>query len=116
MKFINNHKNYIIVSTIITIILLLGFLFIFSSQILKQDEATVKENQVSNISEEKEEEMVEEPEPAEKFTNVKIAAAGDIMFHSTQITSGYDEATGTYNFKPFFEDVKPILSAADLTF
>ena len=115
MKFINNHKNYIIVSTIITIILLLGFLFIFSSQILKQDEATVKENQVSNISEEKEEEMVEEPEPAEKFTNVKIAAAGDIMFHSTQKTSGYDEATGTYNFKPFFEDVKPILSAADLT-
>lgn len=52
--------------------------------------------------------------PEETFTNIRIAAAGDIMFHETQLQSAYDEATQSYDFKSFFEDVQPILSAADL--
>jgi poly-gamma-glutamate capsule biosynthesis protein CapA/YwtB (metallophosphatase superfamily) len=53
-------------------------------------------------------------ETPETYTNIRIAAAGDIMFHSTQLTSAYDAATKTYDFKSVFEDVKPIISAADL--
>src|SRR5690625_4094012 len=56
-----------------------------------------------------------EPEPeAETFTNIRIAAAGDIMFHSTQLESAYDAQNKTYDFKSVFEDVKPIFTAADL--
>jgi len=51
---------------------------------------------------------------AETYTNIRIAAAGDIMFHSTQLESAYDAATKTYDFKSVFEDVRPIISAADL--
>ncbi|MBP3962990.1 CapA family protein [Paenibacillus sp. DLE-14] len=36
------------------------------------------------------------------------------MFHDTQLKSGYDEASSSYNFKPVFENVRPILEAADL--
>lgn len=37
------------------------------------------------------------------------------MFHLSQIMSGYDAASDTYDFRSMFEDVKPILSAADLS-
>src|SRR5690625_1099824 len=56
-----------------------------------------------------------EPEPEETFTDIRIAAAGDIMLHTAQIESAYDAENDVYNFTPVFEDVKPILSAADLT-
>lgn len=55
-----------------------------------------------------------EPEP-DTFTDIRIAATGDIMFHSSQLESAYDSDSKTYDFKSVFEDVKPILSAADLT-
>lgn len=56
-----------------------------------------------------------DPEPEQDtFTNIRIAAAGDIMFHSTQLESAYDEKSKTYDFKPVFEDVKPIFTDADL--
>lgn len=48
------------------------------------------------------------------YTVIRIAAAGDIMFHQTQLDSAYDDSKKTYNFKSVFEDVKPIISAADL--
>lgn len=51
---------------------------------------------------------------ADHYTDIRIAAAGDIMFHSTQLESAYDAAAGTYDFKSMFEDVKPIISSADL--
>lgn len=78
-------------------------------------------NEVAPISEENEtnsndfnQEPDPEPEPEETFTEIRIAAAGDIMFHSTQLTSAYDAQSNTYNFESVFEDVKPIFSAADL--
>lgn len=64
---------------------------------------------------EEEEEETEPEEPVETFTDIRIAAVGDIMVHSTQLVSAYDNASGTYDFKPMFEDVKDILNAADLT-
>src|SRR5690625_4174624 len=72
---------------------------------------TSYENNSTIESVEKNKEKVEIKEPI----NIQIAAAGDIMVHSTQITSAYDSQSKTYDFKPFFKDVKPILSGADLT-
>jgi len=51
---------------------------------------------------------------SEQYTDIRIAAAGDIMFHQTQLDSAYDARSKTYDFKSVFEDVKPIISAADL--
>ncbi len=50
----------------------------------------------------------------ETYTDIRIAAAGDIMFHDTQLESAYDAESNSYNFESVFEDVKPIFSAADL--
>ncbi|TDT50950.1 CapA family protein [Fonticella tunisiensis] len=43
---------------------------------------------------------------------ITILTAGDIMFHNPQIKAAY---TGkTYNFKPSFEEIKPIIEKADI--
>lgn len=61
------------------------------------------------------EEPVPEPEPEpDTFTNIRIAAAGDIMFHSTQLPGSYDAATDTYDFNAVFADVAPYFADADL--
>lgn len=44
---------------------------------------------------------------------VSIMAAGDIMFHMPQIKSAY-KGNKTYDFKPFFDRVKPDIEAADI--
>ncbi|MGI2298093.1 CapA family protein [Paenibacillus sp. GXUN7292] len=51
---------------------------------------------------------------SDQHTTIRIAAAGDIMFHQTQLDSAYDANSKTYDFKSVFEDIKPIISAADL--
>lgn len=60
---------------------------------------------------------VKEPEvsPEEPFTDVRISALGDIMFHDDQLESAYIAESDSYDFKSMFKDVKPILSTADLT-
>ncbi|UVI28568.1 CapA family protein [Paenibacillus spongiae] len=50
----------------------------------------------------------------ESYIDIKLAAAGDIMFHNAQLASGYDAKTNTYRFNSVFDAVKPIISAADL--
>ncbi|RUS45952.1 CapA family protein [Cohnella sp. AR92] len=44
---------------------------------------------------------------------LQLAAVGDIMFHNAQLDSARKE-TGGYDFNPVFEQVKPILEAADI--
>jgi poly-gamma-glutamate synthesis protein (capsule biosynthesis protein) len=44
---------------------------------------------------------------------VRIAAVGDIMLHSPQIKAGL-RPDGSYDFRPFFKEVKLYLSSADL--
>lgn len=61
-------------------------------------------------------ESVTEPEqkPIKTYTKeAKLVAVGDIMMHSPQLPSYYHKSTGTYNFKPFFEQVKPLLTQGD---
>ncbi|WDV46765.1 CapA family protein [Clostridiaceae bacterium M8S5] len=43
-----------------------------------------------------------------------ILAAGDIMFHTTQLKAGYDAKTKTYNFDHFFKSITPYVKEADL--
>src|SRR5699024_551217 len=59
-------------------------------------------------------EEIEKTPKEDTFTNIRIAAAGDIMFHETQLMSAYDAESNTYDFKSVFEDVKPIFNEADL--
>lgn len=54
-----------------------------------------------------------EPE-SDTYTDIRISAAGDIMFHDTQLESAYDAKNDSYDFTSVFEDVKPIFTAADL--
>jgi poly-gamma-glutamate capsule biosynthesis protein CapA/YwtB (metallophosphatase superfamily) len=49
------------------------------------------------------------PEPK----TVRVAAFGDIMMHSPQIRSGL-RPDGSYDFRPFFNEVKPYIQAADI--
>lgn len=44
---------------------------------------------------------------------IQLAAVGDIMFHNTQLESALVDA-GSYDFKPVFEVVKPIIEEADV--
>jgi poly-gamma-glutamate capsule biosynthesis protein CapA/YwtB (metallophosphatase superfamily) len=50
------------------------------------------------------------PPPPQKVT---IAAVGDIMMHQPQIKAG--KTSSGYDFRKFFTEVKPYLSAADIT-
>ena len=61
-------------------------------------------------------EQVTEPEPAPTPpTTVTLAAAGDIMMHSTQIKAAR-QSDGSYDFHDVFADIRPYLQAADLGF
>lgn len=54
------------------------------------------------------------PVPSLPDEMLVITAVGDIMMHNTQIMSGYQPLTGTYDFAAFFKEVKPLLQASDL--
>ena len=101
-------------------LLMFGIVF-FVFNYLNDDAANTEQpdNQAKTIEQAENDDEVEQSEGSEsdtkeQTTKIRISAAGDIMFHQTQLTSGYDEATKTYDFKPVFEDVKPILSEANL--
>jgi poly-gamma-glutamate capsule biosynthesis protein CapA/YwtB (metallophosphatase superfamily) len=49
----------------------------------------------------------------EEEKKISIIATGDIMFHMPQIKSAY-KGSKTYDFKPFFDMVKPDIEAADI--
>jgi len=42
-----------------------------------------------------------------------LMAVGDIMMHKGNILGGYDPDTGSYDFSPYFEYIKPILKKGD---
>jgi poly-gamma-glutamate synthesis protein (capsule biosynthesis protein) len=54
--------------------------------------------------------QIEEP----RVERLTIAAVGDIIYHMSQIHSAYNSAEGTYDFKPYFELIKPIIESADI--
>jgi poly-gamma-glutamate synthesis protein (capsule biosynthesis protein) len=50
----------------------------------------------------------------EKIQELKFVAVGDVMVHSTQLTSAYSSKCDCWNFKPVFAKVKPYLEKADI--
>lgn len=54
-----------------------------------------------------------EPELEQSYVTIQLAAVGDIMFHNSQLESALSDSSG-YNFKPVFEQVKPIIGQADV--
>ncbi len=53
-------------------------------------------------------------EPDSSYTEeATLLAVGDIMMHSPQVPAGYNPETKTYNYDPFFSEVKEILSGGD---
>ena len=53
------------------------------------------------------------PEP--EYVDITIASVGDILIHNTLYFAAYDAATQSYDFRPQFKYVKPLLQDADLT-
>ena len=47
-------------------------------------------------------------------TSVTLLFAGDIMQHTPQITAAWDADSSSYNYKPCFSYVKPIISSMDI--
>ena len=45
---------------------------------------------------------------------IVLMFAGDIMGHDGQISSAYDDSTGTYYYESVFDYVSPLISAADI--
>lgn len=45
---------------------------------------------------------------------ITLAAVGDIMYHESQIKGAYNSETDSYDFKPYFDAIKPIIEAADI--
>lgn len=45
---------------------------------------------------------------------IEVSSTGDIMFHSTQIKSGYNSKTKSYNFEESFSEIEKIMGESDL--
>ncbi|GGE81668.1 CapA family protein [Priestia taiwanensis] len=89
---------------ILTLIILSAIIYMY---IKKQD------SQSSAEATTKQEESTETKTKQEEST-VTLAAVGDVLIHS-RLYIDAQQADGTYNFHPMFEEVKPFLTQADIT-
>lgn len=55
------------------------------------------------------------PAIAQDTVRLSLLFTGDIMQHDSQIAAAFDPTSGSYDYKPCFEYIKPLLSAPDLT-
>lgn len=51
---------------------------------------------------------------AQDTTRLSLLFLGDIMQHDSQIADAYDQRSGTYDYGPSFQYVKPYIQSADL--
>ncbi|MDR1604601.1 MAG: CapA family protein [Gracilibacteraceae bacterium] len=47
------------------------------------------------------------------YTEITLAAAGDVLVHNTIYLGAWDAAAGSYDFRPQYRSVAPLLSSAD---
>lgn len=80
------------------------------------DEQGVNSGEDVSTNNENEEDNSQEPIQIveEEFKTATILAAGDIMFHTTQLKAGYNKEDKTYNFDDFFKSISPYVKAADI--
>jgi poly-gamma-glutamate synthesis protein (capsule biosynthesis protein) len=55
----------------------------------------------------------ESPKPP-RIELLTISAVGDVMMHDGQLIAGLNPKSGEYDFRPFFAEVKEIVSVADI--
>jgi poly-gamma-glutamate capsule biosynthesis protein CapA/YwtB (metallophosphatase superfamily) len=51
---------------------------------------------------------------AQDTTRLSLLFLGDIMQHDSQIADAYDKSTGSYDYRPCFEYIKPYIQAVDV--
>ncbi|MEL7036292.1 MAG: CapA family protein [Cyanobacteria bacterium J06592_8] len=90
----------------LTGIVILGLFFISGCDRLSRSDSAVLEETAQTTP-------VEPPEPQPYTREAKLVAVGDIMMHGTQIKSGYNSSTKTYNYDEFFTEIKDIISQGD---
>lgn len=121
-----NRKKQIFFNRVLVLLLALLIVFatvkivgkIFAPQ-ADTDNVTNEANQenTSNIETNENETSTDSTSSKEdeiKDIEITISAVGDIMFHPKEINGAYNSETDSYDFKPFFEEVKTILDKADL--
>lgn len=118
-KIIRNRMIVVLVgiSLLVAIVFLIGKVFGIGNDGEAVDDTSSSLNIEidENSDESKDTTAIEiEDEKVVENTKITISAVGDIMFHPKEINGAYDSETDTYDFKPFFEDVKKILEKADL--
>lgn len=93
---------------IILVIVLVAVYILFTNigEVIGSDEL--------NLNNLNKEEMIVAEADVPKTQKITLAAVGDIIFHMSQINSGYDEQTETFDFDRFFEYVKPVIESADI--
>ncbi|WP_051189184.1 CapA family protein [Halalkalibacillus halophilus] len=79
-----------------------------------EEDASEEEPEDNKDSEEEESPESNEEPSEEEDESVRITAVGDIMVHDTQLESAYDSESDSYDFQPFFEDIRPYMQDADL--
>ncbi len=75
-----------------------------------------KDDEKDKDDKNKDDEKDDEPKVPTVIEDIEItlAAAGDIMYHESQMKGAYNSETNSYDFKPYFEHIKPIIEAADI--
>jgi len=114
----NKFINIVFIVLVIVILVWSSNFFIGNNKEAEGQEDSYEKNiEEKNPDGNPEEEKEETEEKGEvKTKSIKISAVGDIMFHMSQIKGGYDELTDTYDFNPFFEEIKPFIEEADIAF
>ncbi|MDR0287930.1 MAG: CapA family protein [Clostridiales bacterium] len=114
-KIKNKSRRKIVIysSAILTLVILFSFLSIWIlDNEIENTKTTSGKDELSNMTAEPIPTPEPTPEPPE-FIDISLLSAGDIMFHTPQLISAYNDQTKTYNFMNYFQYVKPYISAAD---
>lgn len=105
---------------VVMVLLLVGLSVIFYLGLSKEEVSDITNETESNEeindnnSNENENDVKKPEEPEEKTQTASIIASGDIMFHDTQLISGYNEETKKFDFNDVFKYVKKYISEADV--
>jgi poly-gamma-glutamate synthesis protein (capsule biosynthesis protein) len=92
------------------VVLLVNGLDIFS----QEENEPGEQDHVADTPNQPPKEPVEEVPEDPRTETLRITAVGDVIYHMSQIESAYDAQSNTYDFKPFFELIKPIIQEADI--
>ena len=76
-------------------------------------EETVPVSGSAVVEEELPETVIEPEEPAYEPASLSLIAVGDNLIHGTLLKDA-SNGDGTYDFTPFYEDIKPYVEAADI--